>query len=200
MMTTMARSPKAIILTETAAPGKIVAVNAAWNALCGYPPDEALGKTPSILQGPATSLRKAKQYARDVLAPSRPVYGDNEGFAARNHSASTTKLVNYTKSGEAFVHCLRTTRVMDEDTGAEYFLTESHEETDPTVSRAMLCGLSQERADKLCTPVKWRQMESSLLLAGSVLLCIASTLAASVLLQPLALPMSVAAGSLEGLA
>ena len=97
--------------------------------------EEALGKTPSILQGELTSKRKARIYAQQVLA-NRTLSEDN-GFAARQ-ATSTVKLVNYAKDGRPFVHHLSTRRVMDEDTGVEYFVTESHEDTNGAIRRAML--------------------------------------------------------------
>jgi len=117
----MASSPKAIIVTELDS-NKIVACNQKWNRLCGYPPEEALGKKPSILQGEGTSKSKASDFAAQIYATG----------------TATVKLVNYTKLGRAFVHCLRTRRVTDVDTGTAYYVTESHEETDMAIQRAML--------------------------------------------------------------
>jgi len=131
----MASSSKAIIVTETAPSGKIIACNAAWNALCEFPPEEALDKNPRLLQGKLTSKRKARQYAREVHACS--ILSEDDGFAARQAIAHV-KLVNYTKSGRPFVHCLRSRRLMDESTGKDYFVTESSEEKDPAICRAML--------------------------------------------------------------
>jgi len=113
-----------MIVTETEVDGRIIAVNAAWSALCGFAPEDALGKTPRILQGEMTSKTKARHFAREVHTAGQ--------------SCIRAKLVNYTKSGRPFVHCLQTRRVMDDRSGREYFVTESHEETDPIISNAML--------------------------------------------------------------
>jgi len=53
---------------------------------------------------------------------------DNNGIAARQAITKTT-LVNYTKAGRAFVHQLSARRIQDEDTGREYYMTESREVT-----------------------------------------------------------------------
>lgn len=144
----MAKERKAVIVTEVDDGYKIVACNAAWNDLCGFSPEDALGKSPKILQGARTDSAKAKAYTCSVLDST--LHGDNAGFAAWQ-SACTTKLVNYTRKGRAFVHCLRTTRVRDEDTGQEYFYTESHEETDETIAQAMLRRVGIVKTGELST-------------------------------------------------
>lgn len=139
-------SAKAAIVSESSEPGRIVACNAAWNSLCGFTPDEALGETPKILQGKGTSVTKAKRYAAEVL--SKPYLRDDAGFASRQDT-TRAKLVNYTKTGRPFVHCLTTRRVKDEDTGEEYFVTESHEEKEQAICRAMLVGEEQPSGSKV---------------------------------------------------
>eukprot|EP00322_Chrysochromulina_rotalis_P020893 CAMPEP_0115836828 /NCGR_PEP_ID=MMETSP0287-20121206/4909_1 /TAXON_ID=412157 /ORGANISM="Chrysochromulina rotalis, Strain UIO044" /LENGTH=177 /DNA_ID=CAMNT_0003290325 /DNA_START=118 /DNA_END=651 /DNA_ORIENTATION=+ len=133
----MARNINAVIVTETKAPGRILACNAAWTQLCGYAPEEALGKTPSMLQGKETSKRKARAYTRQCL--QNKFMCEENGFASRQGRARV-KIINYTRDGRPFVHCLQTSRVMDEDTGEEYFVTESHEETDDAIYCAMIKG------------------------------------------------------------
>jgi len=135
----MSQAQKATIVTDTKS-GEIVACNSAWNKLCGYSPEEAFSHTPIILQGKLTSQTKARQYAMDVL--SSKTYAKDHGFAGRQ-AITRTKLVNYTKSGRPFVHCLQSKRVMDEDSGKEYFITESHEETDENINQVMLQGMEQ---------------------------------------------------------
>ena len=56
------------------------------------------------------------------------------------------KLINYSRSGRPFVHCLKSRRIADEDTGVEYYMTESHEETDEKIIRAMFRGEDVPRA------------------------------------------------------
>jgi len=72
------------------ATGRIVGVNAAWSALCGYTEKEAVGKTPAMLQGPLTDLTAAKAFAR-VL---------------RCEGAATATLLNRKKDGSYFRHRL----------------------------------------------------------------------------------------------
>jgi len=135
MLESMANAAAPMIVTESCAPGRIVACNNRWNTLCGYAPEEALGKPPSILQGPRTSRTKAREFSQRVHE-EKSYYFDH-GFASRQ-AATSVKLVNYTKSGRPFVHCLRARRVMDEDTGVDYFVTTSYEETDEAITHAML--------------------------------------------------------------
>ena len=146
MLSTMAASKSAVILTETEqsnCPGAIVACNAAWNKLCGYSPEEALGKTTSILQGRLTSTHKARRFTHQCIATR--IYGNDNGFASRQ-ATSSVKLINYSRSGRPFVHCLKSRRIADEDTGVEYYMTESHEETDEKIIRAMFRGEDVPRA------------------------------------------------------
>ena len=133
----MAVNNNAVIITETKAPGRIIACNAAWTQLCGYAPEDALGKTPRMLQGKDTSVCKARSFTRQCH--QNKIRSEENVFAAWQGRART-KLVNYTKNGRAFVHCLQTRRVMDEDTGEEFFMTESHEETDNGIYAAMIKG------------------------------------------------------------
>ena len=74
------KCPGPVIVTQASEPFEIVACNSAWSKLCGFQPEDALGKDPSILQGPQTNHKKAKHFAAELL---------REG-----HAAST--LVNYT--------------------------------------------------------------------------------------------------------
>ena len=137
VLSEMADAQQPCILTEVKAPGNIIAVNAEWSKLCGYSPEDALGKPTTILQGRLTSTHKARQFAHSCM--NTTLYGTDTGFASRR-ACVTTKLVNYTKHGRPFIHCLKAKRVMDEDTGVEYYMTESHEETDEKICRAMLRG------------------------------------------------------------
>jgi len=117
----------AAIVTESSGPFEIIACNSAWSQLCGYQPEEALGKGPgSLLQGPQTNLKKASTFSKEL--------------AIAGEASST--LVNYTKLGRPFVHCLHTTTVVDEVTGKRYFLTESKEEQRASIRNALLKPMS----------------------------------------------------------
>jgi len=117
----MSTSPKAVIVTDIGS-NKIVACNSKWNQLCGYEPEEAFSTTPKVLQGEGTSMHKAGEFAARVAATG----------------VASVKLINYTKLGRAFVHCLRSCRITDPDTGTAYYFTESYEETDAAIQKAML--------------------------------------------------------------
>ncbi len=68
-------------------PGPIIAyVNPAFEAFTGYSRDEALGKTPRLLQGPETS-RKALEKIVDAMQRWQPI---------------RVELLNYKKNGESF--------------------------------------------------------------------------------------------------
>ena len=71
-------------------PYEITAVNTAWTQLCGWPEDEAVGLTCSILQGPETS-RETLRCMHDAL---------------RNRCGITVRLLNYTRRGEPFLNDL----------------------------------------------------------------------------------------------
>uniref|UniRef100_A0A7S0J3G5 PAS domain-containing protein n=1 Tax=Calcidiscus leptoporus TaxID=127549 RepID=A0A7S0J3G5_9EUKA len=133
----MALSSVAVIVSEARAPGRIVACNAVWSELCGYGADEAIGLTPKILQGKGTSMHKAAHFTEKVCSQTVCTHGEEFGFASRQAS-SFVKLVNYSKAGRPFVHCLKTWRTRDDGAGVDYFVTESHEESGTAVSRAML--------------------------------------------------------------
>ena len=71
-------------------PYEITSVNTAWTQLCGWPEDEAVGLTCSILQGPETS-RETLRCMHDAL---------------RNRCGITVRLLNYTRRGEPFLNDL----------------------------------------------------------------------------------------------
>ena len=79
-----------IVLTDgqLAPPGPhILYVNTTFERMTGFDRDEILGKNPRIFQGPGTSLAARKRLAR----------------ALRNGERHSTILVNYRKSGEAYL-------------------------------------------------------------------------------------------------
>lgn len=116
---------RAAIVNEVAYPHAIVACNSAWNKLCGWSAEEALGASPKILQGECTNCHKATEFSRR---------------ASTNDCASVT-LVNYTKHGKPFVHRIHTSRVKDL-AGTEYFFTQSEKVENRALIRAMLKGQS----------------------------------------------------------
>lgn len=94
----LAETKEPAILTSASAPFHIVATNRAWREMCGFGTD-AIGKTPSILQGELTDMKKAAIFRR----------------ALGEHGSARTTLVNYTKDGRAFVHKLKSTKMVSQD-------------------------------------------------------------------------------------
>jgi PAS domain S-box-containing protein len=79
-----------VVLTDgqLSPPGPhILYVNATFERMTGFDRSEILGKNPRIFQGPGTSLAARKRLAR----------------ALRDGERHTTTLVNYRKSGEAYL-------------------------------------------------------------------------------------------------
>uniref|UniRef100_A0A7S0L8W0 PAS domain-containing protein n=1 Tax=Coccolithus braarudii TaxID=221442 RepID=A0A7S0L8W0_9EUKA len=159
----MALSSEAVIVSEACAPGKIVACNAVWSELCGYEADEAFCHTPKILQGKGTSVVKASQFADAVRSNNTYTHSEELGFATRQ-AVNFVKLLNYTKSGRPFVHCLKTWRTQDEDTGAEYFVTESYEEQGTAVSRAVLRAAGVASAEENAASASNAQLAATIIL------------------------------------
>jgi PAS domain S-box-containing protein len=79
-----------VVLTDgqLSAPGPhILYVNSTLERMTGFDRSEILGKSPRIFQGPGTSLAARKRLAR----------------ALRDGERHSTTLVNYRKSGEAYL-------------------------------------------------------------------------------------------------
>lgn len=96
------------LVTETEPPFKILAVNSAWTALCGYEEAEVLNLTPSLLQASCTDRVAASSFTRILLARNKAV----------------TTLTNRTKSGCDFTHRLTAKRVTS-DNGESVFVAQS---------------------------------------------------------------------------
>ena len=93
-------SSGAIVVTEKAAPFRIVSVNAAWEQLCGFTHEESVGKTLSILQGPETDR------AAITTMLSQMLKGEEVGM----------ELMNYDKSGRKFKNRLKLGSLRSEET------------------------------------------------------------------------------------
>ncbi len=98
----IARLNDIVIITEAgpfSAPGpRIVFVNEAFERRTGYGPDEVMGCTPRLLQGPGTQRRELDRI-RQAMEQWQPARVD---------------LINYKKSGEAFWVDLEVSPVWDE--------------------------------------------------------------------------------------
>jgi len=79
-------SHDALVVTEKAAPFRIVTVNPAWEQLCGFSKEESVGKTLSMLQGPETDNAAVTAVIAQMLK------GEEAG----------TEIINYDKSGRKF--------------------------------------------------------------------------------------------------
>ena len=76
-----------ILVTDATRAGKIIYANKAFKTLTGYAPSEVIGKTPRILQGPATD--------RSVIA--------RLGDALKKNGRFEGKAINYRKDGTPFI-------------------------------------------------------------------------------------------------
>lgn len=93
-------SRRAIVITETKAPFRIVDVNMAWEELCGYTFVESKGKTlGSLLKGPETNQLAATSLIAKLLQ------GEEAG----------AMLTNYAKDGRMFRNRLRAGPLYDND-------------------------------------------------------------------------------------
>jgi PAS domain S-box-containing protein len=84
-------SPDALIITVAQRPFEITHVNAAWESLCGYSAEEAVGKTSRILRGLDTSRESC-----DML-----------NAALNRKQGAAVRLLNYTKAGTPFINDLQ---------------------------------------------------------------------------------------------
>ncbi len=81
-----------IVITTAESPFRVVDVNGAWEGLCGYSREEAIGRNiGSLLQGPDTSMETANEMVRSL---------QENGF-------SDTVLTNYAKNGRSFENHLQ---------------------------------------------------------------------------------------------
>jgi len=93
---TLLNTPAPSICCEEKAPHKIIGLNPAWTAVCGWEADEAIGLPPSLLlQSGKTNKLAASAFTRALLT---------EGSA-------TVRLTNRTKQGAEFKHTLSGQRV-----------------------------------------------------------------------------------------
>ncbi|WP_428390200.1 PAS domain-containing protein [Lichenicoccus sp.] len=95
----MGHSPEAMVLTASDLPDHpMIAVNAAFSALTGYPPDEAVGRNCRFLQGSETDPEASRRIGR-CLAQQR---------------GCIEWIVNYRRDGTMFWNLLFLSPVFDE--------------------------------------------------------------------------------------
>jgi len=81
-------SNKAIVITECVPPFKITHVNNAWEGLCGFSREEAIGKTPrELLHGPLTQNNRLHGLTKSIK---------------KSNSPAQVVLTNYNKKGNTF--------------------------------------------------------------------------------------------------
>lgn len=153
----MRASKRACVLNEAEQPFTIIAANDKWSSLCGFPGEEAIGKSPKILQGDLTNSEKASAFSREASGPM---------------GCAKASVVNYRKNGEAFVHKLESERVYDGETGKYYFITESEEVADPAIKKAML-PVKESRQDEVSfvTALALLIFSIALMLSASFIAC-----------------------------
>jgi PAS domain S-box-containing protein len=76
-----------VLITDASLEGKIIYANKAFKKLTGHNPSEIIGKTPRILQGPATDSKVIASLA-DALKSGKKFEG---------------KAINYKKDGTPFI-------------------------------------------------------------------------------------------------
>lgn len=76
-----------VMITDSSKAGKIIYTNKAFTALTGYTGDDVIGKTPRILQGPATD--------KSVIGRLRKSLAGGKRFEGR--------AINYKKGGIPFI-------------------------------------------------------------------------------------------------
>jgi PAS domain S-box-containing protein len=96
----------AIMITEASPGYPIIYVNRAFTDLCGYPPEEILGQSPSVLQGPNTS-RSVLEALQADLAAGRPFHGE---------------AVNYRRDGSEFIMEWKIAPIRDEDGQIAFYI------------------------------------------------------------------------------
>lgn len=126
------RSADSILITSAEPinqPGpQIVYVNEAFTRMTGYLPEEVLGLTPRILQGPETS-RKELDRLKEALTQWKPV---------------EVELVNYKKNKEEFWVSISVVPVCDEKGWFTHWISIQRDITDRKREEALLKGKNQD--------------------------------------------------------
>ena len=93
------KDARPIVVTETRSPYRIVAVNKAWEDLCGYTREECQGRSVgALLQGPETDMKNV------MALLSRLLVGEQ----------AEALLTNYTKNGRKFKNRITVGPIFDE--------------------------------------------------------------------------------------
>ena len=134
-------SPIATVVTNPRLPDNpLVAVNAAFCALTGYPADEIVGRNCRFLAGPETEPWQT-QNVREAIASLRPCL---------------TELLNYRKDGTAFRNALIIAPLFDDQGDLAWFIG-SQVEVGAGASGPL--SLRRQRAARLVDTLSERQRE-----------------------------------------
>lgn len=87
---------QARVITDASRPYLIRAVNRSWSALCGFPAEEAVGRTFEIVQGPATSRKSLNELGAKLV----------QGLP------TAQLIINYRKGGEPFINFLQVRKLL----------------------------------------------------------------------------------------
>ncbi|KAL3809981.1 hypothetical protein ACHAXA_007757 [Cyclostephanos tholiformis] len=108
-----------IVVTDTKSPYRIVAVNKAWEGLCGYTREECKGRSLGrLLQGPETDVGLASTMLSKLLSGEE----------------ADVILTNYAKDGRKFKNHIRVGKVIDEMGKTVNFVGVLREVTDEAIS------------------------------------------------------------------
>ncbi len=99
-----ANDPVIITTTELGNPGpQIVYVNRAFTQMSGYSPEEAIGRTPRILQGPLTDRSEMARMRRELEA-GRPFLGETINYRKDGRPYFTEWSVYGLRDDEGVIH------------------------------------------------------------------------------------------------
>lgn len=130
-----------VIVTEVAPldePGpRIVYVNRAFTDLTEYTPEEVLGKSPRILQGPDTDPATRRRI-HEALARNQPV---------------REEILNYSKSGRRYWLDMNIVPLVDPDGGVRYFAAIERDLTERVAAEAMKDEFISTVSHELRTPL-----------------------------------------------
>ena len=144
-------SPIASVITDPRRPDNpIIACNAAFCALTGYPPDEVIGRNCRFLAGPATEPWLSEEIRRAVRE-RRPVL---------------VEILNYKRSGEPFRNAVLVAPIHDEQDELLYFLGS---QVEITAGAPALSSMRRIRAAALVTKLSPRQSQVLKHIAGGLL-------------------------------
>lgn len=116
---------------------RIVYVNPAFTALTGYTPEEVLGRTPRILQGPDTDPDTLRRISA----------------ALHRHEPVREEILNYSKSGREYWLDMNIVPLVDADGGVRYFAAIERDLTERVAAETMKDEFISTVSHELRTPL-----------------------------------------------